>query len=323
MAADNSSNAMDDVAILDITQTMDDDGDKQPLLSATNQINGSILSTPNVDMVLVPSITRYRLTNVLRSLAFIEFLTMLIIWLVGKISSVSSTFDVFGEMFLGGSTHWLVDDITHYRLTSSVFDLVAVSLCKFVLLILFLTELETFIIARLYQPNARAFFVAIRYVYTSVLLLISACSLAFAIVKLVVILRQTDFSKLYLSSVYLFLIFSSMELIGMILMIPYLSRLKLLEQPRSTLTKKNVDIKRLFSLAKSERMLLTIGTFFLILSSVTQIVQPYYFGKIVDDALTAGSMSLVNKSVLILFAINCVGALTSFFRSWLFELAGQ
>jgi hypothetical protein len=323
MAAVNSSDTMDDVAILDITTTADDDGDKQPLLSETNQINGSVLSTPHVDMVLVPSINRYRLTNILRSVAFIEFLTLFIIWLVGKYHFLVSTFYVCYESFLGGSTHWLVDDIIHYRLSTSVFDLVAVSLCKLVLLILFLTELETFIVARLYQPNARAAFIAIRYIYTGLLLLISACSLAFAIVKFVVILRQADFSKLYLSSVYLFLIFSSMELIGMVLMIPYLSRLKLLEQPRSAEKKKKVDLVRLFSLAKSERLLIGLGTLFLILSSATQIAQPYYFGKIVDDAVKADSMSLVNRSVLILLAINGVGAVASFFRSWLFELAGQ
>ena len=321
MAAVSPSDAMDDVAILDITTTDDDLGDKQPLLSETNQINGSLLSTPHVDTVFVPSINRYRLTNILRGVVFIEFLTLFIVWLVGKYLFVAQCFAT--NFFLGGSTHWLVDDIVHYRLSSSVFDLVAVSLCKFVLLILFLTELETFIIARLYQPNARAAFIAIRYIYTSLLLLISACSLAFAIVKLVIILRQPDFSKLYLSSVYLFLIFSSMELIGVVLMIPYLSRLKLLEQPRSTETKKKVDLIRLSSLAKSERPLIGLGTIFLILSSATQIAQPYYFGKIVDDAVKADSMSQVNRSVLILLAINCVGAVASLFRSWLFELAGQ
>ena len=130
-------------------------------------------------------------------------------------------------------------------------------------------------------------------------------------------------TKLYLSSVYLFLIFSSIELIGIIIFIPYLSRLKLLEQERSTATKRKVDLKRLFSLAKSERLLISIGTVFLLLSSLTQIIQPYFFGKILDAALTSDSMRSVNINVLILFGINVVGAITSFFRAWLFELAGQ
>ena len=70
---------LDDVAILDVTSNTDDD--KEPLLA--NSIN-NILSTPHVDTVLVPSISRYRLTNILRSMVFLEFLTLLIIWLVGK-----------------------------------------------------------------------------------------------------------------------------------------------------------------------------------------------------------------------------------------------
>jgi hypothetical protein len=200
---------------------------------------------------------------------------------------------------------------------------VSVSICKFILLIILLTELETFIIARLYEPNSRPIFLFIRYFYTSLLILLSLCSLAFAIVKFVFIIRQLNLSKLYLSSVYLFLIFSSIECIGIILMIPYVSRLKLLEQERSTLKKKKVDLIRLFSLAKSERLLLSIGTVFLLLNSATQIAQPYFFGKIVDDALTSATMRPVTINVLILFGINCVGAITSFFRSWIFELAGQ
>jgi hypothetical protein len=224
---------------------------------------------------------------------------------------------------LGSSTHLLIDDIIHYQLTTSIFDLVAVSLCKFILLILCLTELETFIIARLYQPDARPLFNIVRYLYMIAMCLLSICSLAFAIVKFIFIIRQIEIGTLYLSSVYLFLIFSSIESIGIILMIPYLTRIKLNEQERSTVEKKKVDLKRLLSLAQSERLLLTIGTFFLVLSSVTQIIQPYFFGKIVDDALASGSMRLVNINVIILFAINCAGAVTSFFRSWLFEWAGQ
>lgn len=224
---------------------------------------------------------------------------------------------------IGSSTHSLIDDITHYHLTNSIFDLVAISTCKFILFIIFLTELETFLIARLYKPDSRPVFLFIRYIYTIILLLLSLCSLAFAIIKLIFVLHQIEFNKLYLSSIYLFLIFSSLELVGIIIFIPYLARLKLLEQERSTATKKKVDLKRLFSLAKSERPLLIVGTVFLLLSSATQIIQPYYFGKIVDDALTSDSMHSVNMDIMIIFGINFFGAIASFFRSWVFELSGQ
>jgi ABC-type bacteriocin/lantibiotic exporter with double-glycine peptidase domain len=115
-----------------------------------------------------------------------------------------------------------------------------------------------------------------------------------------------------------------MEFFGLVILIPYLSRIKLLEQPRSTTPKKKkVDLKRLLSLSKSERPLLIIGTVFLILSSLTQVAQPYFFGKIIDDALTQETMRLVNINTLILFGINAFGAVASFFRAWAFELAGQ
>ena len=223
----------------------------------------------------------------------------------------------------GSSTHHLLDDIIHYTLSTSIFDLVAISVCKFVLLIVLLTELETCIIARLYQLEARPAFYVLRYLFTALLFLVSLCSLAFAIVKFIFVLREMSLSRLYLSTVYLFLIFSSIESIGVVLMLPYLSRLKLLEQQRSAAEKKKVDLRRLFSLAKSERTLIGIGTVFLLLSSLTQIVQPYFFGKIIDDALNAKTMRPVNISVIILLAINLAGAFTSFFRSWVFELAGQ
>ncbi|CAF0728813.1 unnamed protein product [Adineta ricciae] len=289
----------DDAAILDIT------ADEQPLI--TNHIDepNPVLSTPNVDTVLVPSLSRYRLTNILRILLFIEFLSLAIIW------------------FIGYSTHSLVDDIIHYTLTSSIFDLVAVSVLKLAVSVILLTELETFVIKRLYHPDARLLFTFIRYFTTVLLLLSASCSLAFAIVKLIFVLRGSSLNTLYLSTVYIFLVFSTIEFIGMILMIPYLSRLKLLEQERSTVTKKKVDLKRLMTLAKSERLFIFLGTVFLLASSATQIVIPYYFGKIVDDALKFQSMRLVNISVLILFGVNCAGALASFFRSWLFGLAGQ
>lgn len=323
MISNNSGNKLDDPSTMEDSPN-DDYNERSPLLSHNTQPNNSLLSTPSVDTIRVPSITRYRPTNILRVLFFVEFLTLLIIWFVGKTIFVFLLID-FCKFFLrtGSSTHSLINDITHYHLTNSIFDLVAISTCKFILFIIFLTELETFLIARLYKPDSRPLFLWIRYSYTTILLLLSIGSLIFAIIKLIFILHEIEFSKLYLSSIYLFLIFSTTEFLGIIIFIPYLARLKLLEQSRSAVTKKKVDLKRLFSLAKAERSLLIIGTLFLLLSSATQIIQPYYFGKIVDDALTSDTMRSVNTDVFIIFGINCVGALASFFRSWVFELAGQ
>ena len=70
---------LDDVAILDVTSNTDDD--KEPLLA--NAIDNT-QSIPHVDTVFVPSISRYRLTNILRTMVLLEFLSLFIIWLVGK-----------------------------------------------------------------------------------------------------------------------------------------------------------------------------------------------------------------------------------------------
>jgi hypothetical protein len=85
MTSNNSPNNYDDDVILDITSNNeDDDDDKRPLLSDNPQETTPISTTPNVNIIRVPSISRYRLTNILRVLVFIEFLTMLSIWLAGK-----------------------------------------------------------------------------------------------------------------------------------------------------------------------------------------------------------------------------------------------
>lgn len=188
---------------------------------------------------------------------------------------------------------------------------------------IFLTEFETFKIARLYSPDSRLSLIVIRYLFIIIILSLSICSLAFSIIKFIFIIHNLTISKLYLSTVYLFLIFSSIEFLGIIIYLPSIFRIKLLQQQRSASNKKKVDLKRLFSLAKTERLNISLGTVFLLISSGTQIVQTYYFGKIVDDALTSDTMRLVNINVLIIFAVNCVGAVASFFRSWLFELSGQ
>ncbi|CAF3398970.1 unnamed protein product [Rotaria socialis] len=304
MPSNNIETQNGDVPIIDLTTNEHDD--QRPLLSDDNvQQAGSNLSTPNVDTIRVPSITRYRLTNVLRSVLLIEFLTLLIIW------------------FIGSMTHTLIDDIVHYQFTTSIFDIVCVSLCKMILLVILLTELETFSIARLYQADSNQAFILIRYLCKILLILIAMSSLAFAIVKLVFVLRKSNLEKLYLSTVYLFVVFSSIEFIGVILMIPYLKLVKLLEQQKSSVPKKKVDLIRLFSLAKSERLLMSVAIIFLLISTVTQIVQPYFFGKIIDGAITSDGMSVVNRNVILLFIINCVGAVASAIRSWLFELSGQ
>jgi hypothetical protein len=77
-----TSNKLDDVPINDVTSNGYDE--QTPLLHSSTHPNNGILSTPTVDTVLIPSLSHYRPTNILRIIFFIEFLTLLIIWFVGK-----------------------------------------------------------------------------------------------------------------------------------------------------------------------------------------------------------------------------------------------
>ncbi len=209
-------------------------------------------------------------------------------------------------------------------MTTSIFDLVILALCKLILLVVLLTELETRVIIGLYRPIVRSTFTYIRSIFTIALIVITTGTFSFAIVKLVLVLRNFHLSKLDLACVYIFLIFSMLELIGSLLIIPYLRQLKLLEQQRiSDQTNKKVDISRVLSLAKAERSLIVTGTFFLIISSATQVVDIIFFGKTIGSALTSQSMDSVNRNVIILFCIDFVGSIAIFIYSWLFELAGQ
>jgi hypothetical protein len=74
----------DDAPILDLQQADDD----SPLLlncdTGSVDVNNSQISTLNT--IRVPSISRFRVTNVLRGLLFCEFLSLLTIWFTGNSS---------------------------------------------------------------------------------------------------------------------------------------------------------------------------------------------------------------------------------------------
>jgi hypothetical protein len=94
MTTNNSADNFDDVVTNSTTSNNDND-ERTPLLSNDNdermsllsnytEQNASISSTSNADTIFVPSISRYRPTNILRTLLFIEFITILIIWFIGN-----------------------------------------------------------------------------------------------------------------------------------------------------------------------------------------------------------------------------------------------
>lgn len=198
------------------------------------------------------------------------------------------------------------------------------ALCKVILLVIVLTELETRVIIGLYRPMIRSKFSYIRSISISILMFITIGTFVFAIIKLVLVLRNRQLSQLNLACVYIFLVFSSLELISSVRIVPYLTQLKLLEQQQSTdPTKKPINISRVLSLAKAERSLIITGTFFLLISSSTQIVDIIFFGKIIGGALGDESAGSINRNIVIVLCIDFVGSVALFFHVWLYELAGQ
>ncbi|XP_072103933.1 ABC transporter B family member 1-like isoform X4 [Mobula birostris] len=59
----------------------------------------------------------------------------------------------------------------------------------------------------------------------------------------------------------------------------------------------------------------------LVVSCLSQIVAPFFFGKVIDSAME--SMEELDRMILILFGIYVGGAVCSFFRAYFFALAGH
>jgi hypothetical protein len=68
------SNNFDDVPILDVTMTDDEN---------VSLISGNIQDSTDHEAILIPSTSHFRPTNIVRTLVFVEFLSVLIIWLLG------------------------------------------------------------------------------------------------------------------------------------------------------------------------------------------------------------------------------------------------
>jgi ATP-binding cassette subfamily B protein len=84
-----------------------------------------------------------------------------------------------------------------------------------------------------------------------------------------------------------------------------------------------VVTRRLLGLARDEWRRLLIGTFFLALGSGAGLLYPQGIRVIIDDALTAGDPSIVDKAALVLLAVFVVQAIAVALRSILFTVAGE
>lgn len=87
--------------------------------------------------------------------------------------------------------------------------------------------------------------------------------------------------------------------------------------------KKNVNIRRLIGLSYPERFIIMIAFVMLLISSVTNIAVPYFFGLVVDSAVKNPDLVEMNKYIVYMFLVFSMGSIAGGVRSWLFEFAGQ
>jgi putative ABC transport system ATP-binding protein len=82
------------------------------------------------------------------------------------------------------------------------------------------------------------------------------------------------------------------------------------------------ELWRLLKMSRPEAGILFWGLVNLVISSLSFVAGPYLFGEIINAA-TDDDQSELTRYVWILVVIYGIGSIASFFRGWLFTLAGQ
>jgi hypothetical protein len=172
--------------------------------------------------------------------------------------------------------------------------------------------------------------------YHFMIFLLCSASLAYTAVKFGIVLVQmvskdSNEQKMhgfYFSIICVELAFSCVLFVFSLLSVYFMKRLRAtpiaqLLQTESGDKNKKVNLRRLISLSYPERFLISIAFVMLMISSVTNIIMPYYFGAIVDSALNYPDLSKMNYNILYLFLAFVLGSVAAGLRSCLFEMAGQ
>ena len=249
---------------------------------------------------------------------------------------------------VSSSVLWLDDpngdhfkkSVTEFHIRTSVFDLVVLSIVKVAILAILYNVLETLTFRIATSTNTASHRKS--WMFVSLLLwILNFGNLIYVTFKGVLVLQDYRSNKSVLTDTYYALCISSFvfALLEIFVFIWYLSFLKkqksvyqrLTEEgsshdpeakPEKKEAKKSISITRLMKLAKPEALLIFLGTLGLAASSGSQMIAPMYFGNVIEAATIRG-MAALNRDVIVLFLIYLLGAVGSFFRSWLYTLAGQ
>ncbi|KAL5016506.1 hypothetical protein ScPMuIL_006095 [Solemya velum] len=263
----------------------------------------------------------FRYTNIVLGIIFIDGLVSVILWLTG------------------GTSEYFVDNIVHFHLRESVFDLALIAAIKVTLFPCLLALLETASYRQIDNPYVDKFQTRARVLHIS-LILSSVVFLAYSTTKggliLYSILNENDYVKMhteYNALVIWAVCFSILEFLSALASYSGMRKLKIIRilhkyndkgeeiDEKGEPIKQGANIKRLFKLAKPEAGILMVATFCLFISSGCQMVSPLFFGKVVDSAMK--SLDELSNTVLILVGIYILNAISAFLRGWLFTLSGH
>ncbi|CAL1536178.1 unnamed protein product [Lymnaea stagnalis] len=263
-----------------------------------------------------------RFSTLFRGFVLVDALVAVVLWLTG------------------GDSKYFIDNIKHFKLSESVFDLALLSMLKIPVYFCMVRRLEMTAIKFLdvsYNPVLRSKFLSNIAMLSSVSFLI----FVFVVIKASLILEKIvthdqNFFGMH-PTFYACVIWCLVSSL-LIFILSVVSKFGLRKLQRQRVIKfynrhgKEVDkdgkplprktnLVRLMGLAKPEAGLISIGMVSLLLSTAVQTIAPLFFGKVVDAALD--SMESLNRTVLILLLIYLAGSVFSLVRAWIFTLAGQ
>ncbi|XP_072103930.1 ABC transporter B family member 1-like isoform X1 [Mobula birostris] len=228
---------------------------------------------------------------------------------------------------LGGRSHYLENDVLKWCFWKSTFDLAAFCTMKTCILIVIYLTMESIALKQIDDLNnsnlkrKREFLHLISFT-------ISGLWVAYTIAKGITVLVTQSYKEMHLTFKIVCIstvVFSLVEFPFCVFCNRFLRRLQIfrivqsIEEERDQ--KSKADLKRLFSLAKDEVLICLGGMLALVVSCLSQIVAPFFFGKVIDSAME--SMEELDRMILILFGIYVGGAVCSFFRAYFFALAGH
>ncbi|XP_019857036.1 PREDICTED: ABC transporter B family member 25-like isoform X2 [Amphimedon queenslandica] len=293
-----------------------------------------------------------RPTKSISNLPFLRYTTLTsIIIAVDSLLSISL-------WIAGGDSSYMENNVEHFSIYDSTFDLACIAAVKGPLLIACVYYLEQYTLTAASTIIRSKVSSSQRLAKTCQVLfmLLSLMSLAYALTKGTLILLKDSETSLHITYKILCIVGVVSPTLEIILGLAsfyfmrrliHVSRLRLIldenENESGESKKKKADLKRLIKLAIPEYPLISLGLVMLLISNSIQGIIPYIFGYVIDLAvknqtlcqeISSGvinvtgpvphcSLWLMSREVLVLVGLFLVVSVASMFRAICFTLAGE